>query len=96
MKNLEIDLRMLERKNLHFLHLLIGKNVVMFSAKLNYETLKKIDRTRTVIFHPGIVNDVFDTNSLSGVEFSVFLKIMIAKLNPKLGMKFDITWWLEN
>ncbi|AZI40046.1 metallophosphoesterase [Epilithonimonas vandammei] len=69
-----------------------GKNAVMFSANLNYETLK-IDRTENrYVSIPGIVNaDVFDTKQFGGGEVKFVYENYDSKANPKLGMKFDIT-----
>ena len=69
-----------------------GKNAVMFSANLNYETLK-IDRTENrYVSIPGIVNaDVFDTKHFGGGEVKFVYENYDNKANPKLGMKFDIT-----
>ena len=69
-----------------------GKNAVMFSANLNYETLK-IDRTENrYVSIPGIVNaDVFDTKQFGGGEVKFVYENYDNKANPKLGMKFDIT-----
>lgn len=68
------------------------KNAVMFSAKLNYETLK-VDRTdNRYVSIPGIVNaDVFDTKQFGGAELKFVFENYDSKANPKLGMKFDIT-----
>lgn len=69
-----------------------GKNAVMFSANLNYETLK-IDRTENrYVSIPGIVNaDVFDTKQFGGGEVKFVYENYDNKASPKLGMKFDIT-----
>ncbi|WP_313100489.1 metallophosphoesterase [Epilithonimonas sp.] len=68
------------------------KNAVLFSAKLNYETLK-VDRTdNRYVSIPGIVNaDVFDTKQFGGAELKFVFENYDSKANPKLGMKFDIT-----
>lgn len=67
------------------------KNASHFQAKLIYEALK-IEKTadRRISF-PDIVDDnVFKTNHFAGIDIGFHFENLNWKVNPSLGMKFDL------